>query len=227
MSEERDDDPDRITPHRARPRYAMSDAERSARRMSDSERGRRVYGVPIAGRRAEDELGSVQAPSPDDAVDVDADVTSPMTVLLERPLAAGAAEKIQRLRRESPDPYELAFRIAEDVTSMKRRHRSGSREQEQSFFTLIDVKPEEFQGMVRSYRSGRRFLNWVAGGTVAALLVAVAAIWNRSAAETSARKDLEFATRQIDELKSQITYLTRRLERDPFAAPPFPTTKGP
>jgi len=155
------------------------------------------------------------------------DVTAPMAMLLERPLPADADEKIRRLRRESPDPYELAFRIAEDLTTLKRKQRTESQGHNDAFFALIDVQPDEFKGMVQNYRAIRRIAAWMAGGLVTAIGVALLAIWNRSASETSARKDLEFALQRINKLE---TYIYP--ERAPYpafapAAPPLPTTKGP
>lgn len=133
------------------------------------------------------------------------EITNPM-VMLERPLEEADSDKVRQLREGTFDPYELVLKLANDLYEIKTERRSH----DAAFFSLIDMKPEEFRAMARSYKTARRLIALLLIPALGGLLTGGWSLWSQkdAAAEAKAAAAAETATE-----RTKAQELERRVNR--------------
>jgi len=199
------DGDDELTPPRARPRrYAMGDDERS-RRMSDSERGRRVHGVPVTRQ-------------PDEDSD-----TSPID-LLDREPDEQVREVVRRSRRESGAPATVEDIVALKLSWERAKAREKSSISEAQRVIGMLPSPDELRQLRSDVSLGKKIAIAVLLAVLGTVGTVAKGLYDRGGHDTAV--DL-----RIERLERDIEHIERMSERDDrerrvSAPPPLPTQKG-
>lgn len=218
---DRDDDENDKTPPRAmrRPRSSWDDDRRAIvgrehrERETDTERQRQF----LLRRRAQSRPFGV--PVTDDSGSFDADeITPPIALLLDRDRELDANDRamIQRLRDETPDPFEQLYKLAKDAWREKDRHRSERKEQEARLRELLDRPPKEVHDKfvadqadlkrelteIKRFTDGqRKIINWLGGSLLSAVLAVGGFLYYRGVTEGENKVRAEQLDRRVEQLE--------------------------
>lgn len=126
--------------------------------------------------------GETVPPPIDEERDTD-EITSPIDLLLNEDIQQDS-DPVERLRRDSRDPYSLIYNLAEALTEEKKRERSSDKARADQLMQILDRAPNraalELQDDVAQLKAteakrakGRRWLLGVTGTVLVAALGAL------------------------------------------------------
>lgn len=191
-------------------------AQRPAKRyrMTDSQRDRRharshPFGVQTIPDMVERELGG-----PGEIIG--REVTEPWD-LLDRDLDPIDREHVDRMRRDSDDPYRLVYSLSKELTRLKREDLSAQREQANQILQLIKHPPheavtklqEQVADLERDISPIRRATKWAAGSVLAIAVACGAFLYSRGATEERAKARIETLERAVEDLHKDIRALRK------------------